>query len=179
MSLNLSQKNISYWFTAFYPCRVYISGKMHFQTLRKISKFLLISLRENFVERQSFRRILCESPETLQKLYLSIEFAHQGIRWDSDILRSKIWLYTFAFFPNSLCNLQDLFCRFNDAVFLFANVNLHMINFYGKNLCFLSQKMLPYPCSRYGKWLEENQFSTRNIHTKFCQLNDNIDFFAL
>ena len=143
MSLNLSQKNISYWFTAFYPCRVYISGKMHFQTLRKISKFLLISLRGNFVERQSFRRILCESPETLQKLYLSIEFAHQGIRWDSDILRSKIWLYTFAFFPNSLCNLQDLFCRFNDAYFFLQMLTYTWLIFMERICVFSHKKCCP------------------------------------
>ena len=38
------------------------------QTLRKMSKFRLISWRRNFVETHSFGRVLGDFPETLQKL---------------------------------------------------------------------------------------------------------------
>ena len=54
------------------------------QTLRKMSKFRLISRRRNFVETHSFGRVLGDFPETLQKLL------HQKFRWNYGILCSDI-----------------------------------------------------------------------------------------
>ena len=40
------------------------------------------------MERNSFRRVSGESPETLRKLFLSTKFPHQEIRWNFCVLRS-------------------------------------------------------------------------------------------
>ena len=56
--------------------------------LRKIPKFHLISWSGNFVEKDIFHRVLGDSSETPQKLYLTPKFSHQEIRWNLDILRS-------------------------------------------------------------------------------------------
>ena len=48
--------------------------------LCKWRKFYLISWCRNFVEKQSFHRILGDFPETLRKLWHSTKFPHQEIR---------------------------------------------------------------------------------------------------
>ena len=48
------------------------------------------SLVWNFVERVSFRMVSEESPETIRKLYFSIKFPHQKIRWNYVICLSVI-----------------------------------------------------------------------------------------
>ena len=48
----------------------------------------IISWCGNFVERNNFRIISGESPETTQKLFLSSKFPHQEIRWNYGIFCS-------------------------------------------------------------------------------------------
>ena len=70
-------------------------------TLRKIPWFHLISWCGNFVERNSFRIVSGDSPETMWKLCLSTKFSHQEIRWNYGILRSvRYWKFLlFRDFP--------------------------------------------------------------------------------
>ena len=56
--------------------------------LRKLTYFHVISWCRNFAERQTFRRVPDESPETIQNLCLSTNFSFQGIRWSYGILHS-------------------------------------------------------------------------------------------
>ena len=42
----------------------------------------------SFVERHSFCRVSGKSPKTMKKLYFSIKFLHQEIRWSYGIFRS-------------------------------------------------------------------------------------------
>ena len=55
-----------------------ISG--NFEPLRKIMLFHLIPWYGNFVERNSFRIVSGESPETMRKVCFSTKFTHQEIR---------------------------------------------------------------------------------------------------
>ena len=53
--------------------------------LRKKPWFHLISCCGNFVEKHLFRIVSGESPETTRKVYLSIKFPYQEIRWNYGI----------------------------------------------------------------------------------------------
>ena len=63
-------------------------GQITPTTLRKIRYFHLVSWFWSFVERCSFYIVSGESPEAMQKIYLSTKIPHQGIRWNCGILRS-------------------------------------------------------------------------------------------
>ena len=54
-------------------------------------------LVQKFVETHSFHRVLGNSPKNLWKLYVSIKFPHQEIRWNFDILRSSSNIF-YGFF---------------------------------------------------------------------------------
>ena len=62
--------------------------KKFLPTLQKIPQFHQISWCGNFVERHSLRTVLCDSPETMQKLRLSTKLPYQEIRWNYSIFCS-------------------------------------------------------------------------------------------
>ena len=56
--------------------------------INAVQKYHLISWCGN-LDRHSFRRVSGDSPETVQKLYLSTKFPHQEIRWNYGVLHSS------------------------------------------------------------------------------------------
>ena len=78
--------------------------KKFFPTLQKIPQFHLISWYGNFVERHSFRTVLCDSPETMRKLRLSKKLPYQEIRWNYSIFCSVGKnLFQHLFFREKKC----------------------------------------------------------------------------
>ena len=61
------------------------------------AKNTVISWCGNFVERDSFRKVSDDSPETMRKLCLFTKFPHHEIRWNYGILRSINLLHYVGF----------------------------------------------------------------------------------
>ena len=60
------------------------------------------------MKRDSFRRVLGKSPETMWKLCLSTKFLHQEIRWNYGIWRSDIKSTTKLMSKESICAILYL-----------------------------------------------------------------------
>ena len=71
-------------------------------SLDKVLWFHLIFLFGHFLERHSFVIVSCEPPETMRKLYLSVKFPHQGIRWSYKIFQSIWFGYKLFKFSHAL-----------------------------------------------------------------------------
>ena len=82
--------SLYFYFFALQKFRKRLLVNLHLQkqpSLRKIIEFHLITWWGNFMERHSFRIVLGDSPETMQKLCLSTKFPDQKIRWNYGILQ--------------------------------------------------------------------------------------------
>ena len=88
--------------------KCFISARINIRKrsiLRKISKIQLIFWYWNFVETHSFRWVLRDSSETLQKPSVSTKFTHQE-RWNYGILCNV------TFFAECILATAPVFCVF-------------------------------------------------------------------